>query len=75
MVSFVATFSITFSEGERQVSGPITMLDFVPVVVYAWQEYPLLVDILRSTYKPQSLFEFSGKGRLFWKGVAKSKKV
>ncbi|XP_074275469.1 uncharacterized protein LOC141599374 [Silene latifolia] len=67
MVAFMATFLIIFREGERWVLFPVSLCAFVPVILYGCQEYSLMLDIFRSTYKSRTLFEFNGKRILAWR--------
>ncbi|KAK9724024.1 hypothetical protein RND81_05G042400 [Saponaria officinalis] len=67
MVAFMAIFLITFREGETWVPVSVSLCAFVPMILYGWQEYPLMLDIIRSIYSSQTLFENSGKPILSWR--------
>ncbi|XP_021719643.1 ankyrin repeat-containing protein ITN1-like [Chenopodium quinoa] len=65
ILAFTATFFITFIEGVKWLPIPIALISSVPVALFALQQYPLLLDIYRSTYKShQFLFE-SSETKLF----------
>ncbi|TXG68383.1 hypothetical protein EZV62_003318 [Acer yangbiense] len=50
MVAFAATFCIVISYPWRWVTFLIASLGAVPVTLFAWMQFPLLVDIFISTY-------------------------
>ncbi|KAK2651955.1 hypothetical protein Ddye_011811 [Dipteronia dyeriana] len=52
MVAFAATFYIVISHPWRWVTFLIASLGAVPVTLFAWMQFPLLVDIFKSTYGP-----------------------
>ncbi|KAL9227989.1 hypothetical protein vseg_003616 [Gypsophila vaccaria] len=58
---------LTSREGERWVPVSVSLCAFVPVILYGWQEYPLMLDIFRSTYRSQTLFEISDKRMISWR--------
>ncbi|KAL5757403.1 hypothetical protein ACOSP7_020014 [Xanthoceras sorbifolium] len=52
MVAFAATFYIVISHPWRWVTFLVASLGAVPVTLFAGMQFPLLVDIFRSTYGP-----------------------
>ncbi|KAL5757399.1 hypothetical protein ACOSP7_020010 [Xanthoceras sorbifolium] len=52
MVAFAATFYIVISHPYRWVTFLIGVLGAVPVTLFAGMQFPLLVDIFKSTYGP-----------------------
>ncbi|KMS96701.1 hypothetical protein BVRB_8g200070 [Beta vulgaris subsp. vulgaris] len=65
IIAFTATFFITFQEGVRWAATiPVALIASIPVMLFAFQQFPLLLDIYYSTYKSQSIFE-PCKPRLF----------
>ncbi|XP_021766937.1 ankyrin repeat-containing protein ITN1-like isoform X1 [Chenopodium quinoa] len=57
MAAFTATFFITFRQGLYWIPIPIALFAAVPVALFAFQQYPLLLDIYQSTYRSWSLFQ------------------
>ncbi|KNA15068.1 hypothetical protein SOVF_101590 isoform A [Spinacia oleracea] len=61
MAAFTVTSFITFREGVKSVNWiipiPIALFAAVPVALFAFQQYPLLLDIYKSTYRSWSLFQ------------------
>lgn len=64
IVAFTATFFIIFLEGVRWAPIPIALISCLPVTLFAFQQFPLLVDIYDSVYESDSLFK-STKPKLF----------
>ncbi|TXG65808.1 hypothetical protein EZV62_007083 [Acer yangbiense] len=56
MVAFGAAFCIAISHPWKWVIILICLLGCLPVTLFAWMQFPLLVDIFRSTYGP-SIFK------------------
>ncbi|KAI9178582.1 hypothetical protein LWI28_028187 [Acer negundo] len=56
MVVFCVTLFIMFNEGMKELAILATALASIPVFLFLWQQYRLLVDIVRSTYLSNSLF-------------------
>ena len=58
MVAFALTFFIVFKAGVPSISIPIivALLAAVPVAGFAFGQFPLLIDIYRSTYQARYLF-------------------
>ncbi|KAJ0008174.1 hypothetical protein Pint_29128 [Pistacia integerrima] len=52
MVAFGATFYIVFSNPWKGVIIPIASVSCLPVILFAWLQFPLLVEIFSSTYWP-----------------------
>ncbi|KAJ0008168.1 hypothetical protein Pint_29124 [Pistacia integerrima] len=52
MVAFGATFYIVFSHPWKGVIIPIASVSCLPVILFAWLQFPLLVEIFSSTYWP-----------------------
>ncbi|KAJ0007956.1 hypothetical protein Pint_29096 [Pistacia integerrima] len=52
MVAFGATYYIVLSNPWKWVIIPIASLGCLPVMLFAWMQFPLLVDIFISTYRP-----------------------
>ncbi|XP_057536764.1 ankyrin repeat-containing protein ITN1-like isoform X2 [Amaranthus tricolor] len=66
IIAFTATFFITFYEAVKWTPIPIALIASVPVALFVFQQYPLLVDIYRTTYKShQFLFQSGKKYKLF----------
>lgn len=65
IIAFTATFFITFREGIIWAPVPIALIAFVPVALFVFQQYPLLVDIYRSTNKSHRFLVESSKTKLF----------
>ncbi|KAL2926548.1 Ankyrin repeat-containing protein ITN1 [Bienertia sinuspersici] len=65
IVAFTAAFIITFHEGATWAPILITLIAFVPIALFAMQQYPLLMDIYRSTYKSHQFLFKSSKTKLF----------
>lgn len=57
VAAFTATFFLTFRKGVRWIPIPIAVLASVPIALFAFQQFPLLMDIYRSTYGSWSLFQ------------------
>ncbi|KAK0602151.1 hypothetical protein LWI29_030877 [Acer saccharum] len=55
MVSFGAAFCIVLYHPWKWIIVLICLLGCVPITLYAWMQFPLLVDIFRSTYGPNIL--------------------
>ncbi|KNA15066.1 hypothetical protein SOVF_101570 [Spinacia oleracea] len=66
IVAFTATFFITFQKRIIRWAPtiPVALIASVPVMLFAFQQFPLLVDIYYSTYKSQSIFQLC-KPKLF----------
>ncbi|KAK9681621.1 hypothetical protein RND81_10G015700 [Saponaria officinalis] len=64
ILSFTATFVISFQDGMKWVPIPIGLIAFFPITLFASQQFRLLVDIYQSTYKSRSIF-CSNKSNLF----------
>ncbi|CAO2821873.1 unnamed protein product [Amaranthus hypochondriacus] len=74
MVAFTATFFITFKNDTIWIPAPIALLAAIPVLLFAFQQYPLLWDIYSSTYRSSTLFKPSKPRKLSWKSrVPKAK--
>ncbi|KAK2662938.1 hypothetical protein Ddye_001512 [Dipteronia dyeriana] len=56
MVVFCVSLFILFNEGMQELAILATALACIPVFLFLWQQYRLLVDIVRSTYVSNSLF-------------------
>lgn len=52
MVAFTATFSIVISQPWMWATFLVASLCAVPVTLFAWMQFPLLVDICMHTYGP-----------------------
>ncbi|KAH9667227.1 ANK REP REGION domain-containing protein [Citrus sinensis] len=52
MVAFGATIYIALSQPWKWVIIPISLLAFIPVTLFALLQFPLLVEIFLSTYRP-----------------------
>ena len=59
VAAFTATFFITFLKGVRWIPIPIAVFASVPITLFASQQFPLLIDIYRSTYGSRYLFQHS----------------
>jgi len=59
VAAFTATFFLTFRKGVRWIPIPIAVFASVPITLFASQQFPLLIDIYRSTYRSRSLFQHS----------------
>uniref|UniRef100_A0A7C9AYM4 PGG domain-containing protein n=1 Tax=Opuntia streptacantha TaxID=393608 RepID=A0A7C9AYM4_OPUST len=64
VAAFTATFFLTFRKGVRWIPIPIAVFASVPITLFASQQFPLLIDIYRSTYRGRSLFQH-GQQKLF----------
>ncbi|XP_021719646.1 ankyrin repeat-containing protein At2g01680-like isoform X2 [Chenopodium quinoa] len=64
IVAFTATFFMTFLQGFRWAPIPVALIASIPVLLFAFQQFPLLVDIYCSTYESHSIFQ-SCKPKLF----------
>ena len=64
IIAFTATFFIIFQEGMRWAPIPIALIACLPVTLFAFQQFPLLVDIYCSVYESDSLFK-SSQPRMF----------
>ncbi|KAF8403426.1 hypothetical protein HHK36_011530 [Tetracentron sinense] len=53
MIAFSATLSIVLSKRLSWVFIPISLLACIPVTLFASLQFPLLVEIVRSTYGPR----------------------
>lgn len=56
MVVFCVTLFILFNEGMQELAILATALASIPVLLFLWQQYRLLLDVVRSTYISNSLF-------------------
>ncbi|XP_057247440.1 ankyrin repeat-containing protein NPR4 [Beta vulgaris subsp. vulgaris] len=65
MVAFTATFYMTLDRGVKWAPLPVALFASIPVALFALQQYPLLVDIFRSTYKSHQFLIESSKSVLF----------
>ncbi|KAI9187506.1 hypothetical protein LWI28_028903 [Acer negundo] len=61
MVAFGAAFCIAISHPWKWVIILICLLGCLPVTLFAWMQFPLLVDILKYTYGPNILKPTSSK--------------
>ncbi|KAK0599792.1 hypothetical protein LWI29_008677 [Acer saccharum] len=61
MVAFGAAFCIAISHPWKWVIILICLLGCLPVTLFAWTQFPLLVDILKYTYGPNILKPTSSK--------------
>lgn len=57
MVAFTATFFIVYHHNLRLFLVPVAVLACVPVVLFATLQYPLLADVIHSTYGSRYLFQ------------------
>lgn len=75
MVAFTATFFITFQRDSIWIPVPIALLAAIPVLLFGFQQYPLLWDIYRATYRSWTLFQPSHKRKLSWKSKRPKRKL
>ncbi|XP_071729601.1 uncharacterized protein [Rutidosis leptorrhynchoides] len=52
MVAFSATLFLVFSHQKLWMLGPICVLAFIPIGFFVVLQFPLIVDLFRSTYLP-----------------------
>ncbi|CAO2842600.1 unnamed protein product [Amaranthus hypochondriacus] len=59
ILAFTATFFITFQQGKgaKWAPIPVAFIASLPVMLFACQQFPLLVDIYYATYHSQSIFQ------------------
>ncbi|PON78144.1 PGG domain containing protein [Parasponia andersonii] len=62
MIAFCAALSIMFHK-EPWIVVPLILLAAVPVTLFVWMQFPLLVEIFMSTYGP-SIFDRNAKNWL-----------
>ncbi|KAJ0017843.1 hypothetical protein Pint_11183 [Pistacia integerrima] len=73
MVVFCATIFIVFKDGKIWVPIFLSVIASVPVILFVKQQWPLLVDVARSTYEISSHFDKEGNARkrnMFWNKAA-----
>ncbi|XP_021753733.1 ankyrin repeat-containing protein ITN1-like [Chenopodium quinoa] len=75
MIAFTATFFITFQKGSIWIPAPIALLAAIPVMLFGFQQYPLLWDIYSSTYPSWTFFQPSKKRKLLWKSKSPKTKL
>ncbi|KAK2637654.1 hypothetical protein Ddye_025449 [Dipteronia dyeriana] len=61
MVAFGAAFCIAISHPWKWVIILICLLGCLPVTLFAWMQFPLLIDIIKYTYGPDILKPTSSK--------------
>ncbi|XP_021861320.2 uncharacterized protein [Spinacia oleracea] len=66
MVAFTVTFFITFQRDSIWIPAPIVLLAVIPVLLFGFQQSPLISDIYCSTYRSWTLFQPSDKRKLCW---------
>lgn len=59
VAAFTTTFFLTFRKGVSWIPIPIAVFASVPITLFASQQFPLLIDIYRSTYRSRTLFQHS----------------
>ncbi|MFS7966710.1 putative ankyrin repeat-containing domain, PGG domain, ankyrin repeat-containing domain superfamily [Helianthus anomalus] len=52
MVAFSATLFLVFCDKKLWMLAPICGLALIPIVVFVWLQFPLMVDLFSSTYIP-----------------------
>ncbi|KAM0031215.1 putative ankyrin repeat-containing domain, PGG domain, ankyrin repeat-containing domain superfamily [Helianthus debilis subsp. tardiflorus] len=52
MVAFSATFFLVFCDNKLWMLAPICGLAFIPIAFFVTLQFPLMVDLFRSTYLP-----------------------
>ncbi|MFS7966677.1 putative PGG domain, ankyrin repeat-containing domain superfamily [Helianthus anomalus] len=52
MVTFSATLFLVFCDNKPWMLAPISGLAFIPIAFFVNLQFPLIVDLLRSTYSP-----------------------
>ncbi|KAJ9553634.1 hypothetical protein OSB04_017679, partial [Centaurea solstitialis] len=57
MVTFSASFFVLYHKGLKWIPILITTFSTMPVIIFAVLQFPLLVDMFRSTYDSRYLFE------------------
>ncbi|KAJ0805681.1 putative ankyrin repeat-containing domain, PGG domain, ankyrin repeat-containing domain superfamily [Helianthus annuus] len=50
MVAFSATLFLVFCNGKLRMLAPICVLAFIPITFFVGLQFPLMVDLFRSTY-------------------------
>lgn len=66
MVVFSTTFFIFFTHERLWIAVLVTVIASIPVILFIYQHIQLFIDVLRSTYVSNSLFQ-KGKSNLFRK--------
>ncbi|KAK2986182.1 hypothetical protein RJ640_006217, partial [Escallonia rubra] len=52
MIAFTATIYMLFEYKGRWILTPVAVLSGLPVTIFMWLQFPLLLDLMKSTYKP-----------------------
>ncbi|KAK2977132.1 LOW QUALITY PROTEIN: hypothetical protein RJ640_005782 [Escallonia rubra] len=52
MIAFTATIYMLFEYKGRWILIPVAVLSGLPVTIFMWLQFPLLLDLIKSTYKP-----------------------
>ncbi|KAK2986176.1 hypothetical protein RJ640_006211 [Escallonia rubra] len=52
MIAFTATVYMLLEYKGRWILAPMAVLSGLPVTIFMWLQFPLLLDLIKSTYKP-----------------------
>ncbi|KAK3023649.1 hypothetical protein RJ639_043175 [Escallonia herrerae] len=52
MIAFSATIYMLFEYKGRWILTPVAVLSGLPVTIFMWLQFPLLLDLIKSTYTP-----------------------
>ncbi|KAK2986180.1 hypothetical protein RJ640_006215 [Escallonia rubra] len=52
MIAFTATVYMLLEYKGRWILVPVAVLSGLPVTIFMWLQFPLLLDLIKSTYKP-----------------------
>nr|XP_043615792.1 uncharacterized protein LOC122587691 [Erigeron canadensis] len=56
-VAFSVSFFVLYNDGLMWMPIVISLFAVLPVILFAWLQYPLLADVIRSTYGSRYLFK------------------